>query len=97
MTSPTNRRLKRGKFFLDVLGSIQRPSLGDCKLRMRPNIRRMKRQYDAAFGNAGFEQPSGDALLGAIALNPDLVADDVEMDEDTVHAAGRFQPCDTTR
>ena len=46
----------------------------------------MEGEYDLRLRNAGLNQFRGDAVLGVVFLNPDLVSHEVDVDEGEMHA-----------
>src|SRR4051812_39443603 len=65
----------------------RRVGSSDRELGFLPNFRRVKRQHDAVLRNPGLDETIGDPILSPVALNPNLVANDVQVNEYAMHAA----------
>ena len=62
-------------------------SLRGGVLALRAGQRVPETEDDAGLRDAGRGEVDGDAIFGAVPLNPDLVADDLHMDEASMKAA----------
>ena len=56
------------------------------KVRIRPLVRGLKAQHDVLAGHAEVDQFVGDAVLRAVALHPDFLALEVDVDQAGVDA-----------
>src|SRR6266436_2277108 len=54
------------------------------KFRMLSDFRRPKSQDNVIFRHSGSHEVSGNPVLGAIALNPNLVADNIHVNQATM-------------
>src|SRR5262249_39410703 len=55
--------------------------LRDGVLREPSDLGRPEGQHDPILGDAGLDQLLGDSMFGAVALDPELAVDDVEVDQ----------------
>src|SRR4051794_29015882 len=55
------------------------------EVRVRPHLGTVKPQHNVLPRNSGFQQIFRDASFGAIMLDPDLVAFEIDMDDSAVH------------
>ncbi len=70
---------------LSCIPVCRRP-LRDGKVRQLPLSERPKRQHDPTFRHTGVQQLLRDAALGAVALNPELAVDKIDMHQAPVFA-----------
>jgi hypothetical protein len=54
--------------------------------RMLPDFRRPKAQHDVVFRDTSLDQLFGNPVFRAIALNPEFVVENVNVDQTAVHA-----------
>jgi hypothetical protein len=63
------------------------PHLCHGKFRVLPHRRRTKTQNDMVSRHAGFDELIGNPAFRAIALNPNLAIDDIDMHQTSMNAA----------